>query len=126
MKKSKLKNIIAWLDNLARMNERHMQIQDGAILRKDKEIAIANDAANELRITLQETQDALDRSRRMVETLRLNSDSRSLRAMAKDLYEFYYEWKLHKDWAYTEEDVKWHWITLVVQILSWQDLLWRW
>lgn len=124
MKKSKLKNIIAWLDNLARMNERHMQIQDGAILRKDKEIAIANAAANELRITLQETQDALARSRRMVETMRLNSDSRSLREMAKDLHDIYHDNKI--SWEYSDEEVKWHWITLVVQILSWQDLLWRW
>jgi len=68
------------------MNEKHMQIQDGAILRKDEEIIILTNACKELKYKIEEIQQALDRSRDMVEILRLNSDSRSLREMAKDLF----------------------------------------
>jgi len=67
-----------------------MRIQDNAIIRKDEEVEICNNAAKTLKETLEDTQEALDRSREMVETLRLNSESRSLREMARDLYYLYY------------------------------------
>lgn len=125
MKKNKLKEIVEWQNNFICMNERHMQIQDNAIVRKDEEIIILTNACKTLKNQLEETQQALDRSREMVETLRLNSESQSLREMAKDLYELYYQNKFQKSWEYIDDNEKWHWITLIVQILSWKDLLRR-
>ena len=68
-----------------------LSTKEKKILSQQHEITILMNSAKALKESLEETQDALARSRRMVETLRLNSDSRSLRAMAKDLYELYYE-----------------------------------
>lgn len=68
-----------------------MKIQDNAIIRKDQEIEICMNATKALKETLEDTQEALSRSRKMVDILRANKESRSLREMAKSLYEF-----LHK------------------------------
>lgn len=127
MKKNKLKDIIAWLDSLARMNEIHMQIQDNAIIRKDKEITILTNASNQLRIQLEETQEALDRSRNFVRIIQ-SDKRRSIKDMAKDLYDLYYNnisVDLRRSW---EDLVEWeqeHWMWHLVEILSWEKL-WRW
>lgn len=89
-----------------------MQIQDGAILRKDREISILTNAAKELKIQLEETQEALRRSRNFVRIIQSNK-SRSIKDMAKDLYDLYYNnisVDLRRSW---EDLVEWeqeHWM----------------
>lgn len=70
-------------------NDRTMKIQDNAIIRKDQEIEIANNAAKAIREALEETQEALDRSRNFVRIIQ-SDKRRSIKDMAKDLYELYY------------------------------------
>lgn len=94
------------------MNEIHMQIQDNAIIRKDKEITILTNASNQLRIQLEETQEALDRSRNFVRIIQ-SDKRRSIKDMAKDLYDLYYNnisVDLRRSW---EDLVEWeqeHWM----------------
>lgn len=126
MKKSKLNKIIVSLDNFIRMNEVHMQIQDGAILRKDKEITIANAALWEIKKELEETKTSLERSRWMVTSLRCNSDSRSINDMAATLYLVCNHVELNKSWHELNIEEQEHWMMLVVDILSWSNLQWRW
>lgn len=71
------------------MNERHMQIQDNALIRKDEEITILTNASKQLRIQLEETQEALDRSRNFVRIIQ-SDKRRSIKDVAKDLYGLYY------------------------------------
>ena len=118
MKKNKLKTIIDWQNKFICMNEKHMQIQDNALIRKDEEITILTNACQELKAQLEWVQIALERSRNMVETLRLNSDSRSLREMAKDLFNM--KFHLWGWWDLASEDRKWLYIEKVVEILSWK------
>lgn len=65
--------------------------QHDTIIQKDREVEICMNAAKALKETLEDTQEALSRSRKMVDILRANKESRSLREMAKSLYQF-----LHK------------------------------
>lgn len=71
------------------MNERHMQIQDNALIRKDEEILVAMTIANEFKVKYQETQVALDRSRDFIRIIQ-SDKRRSIKDMAKDLYDLYY------------------------------------
>lgn len=90
------------------MNERHMQIQDNAIIRKDEEISIANIAAGELKVLLEETQEALRRSRGMLNSIRADKVSRSIKEMAFSLYEIYNSGKAYKEWEFLIEEEKEH------------------
>lgn len=112
MKKKQLKQIISQLDDFIRMNERHMQIQDNALIRKDEEITILTNASKQLRIQLEETQEALSRSRNFVRIIQ-SDKRRSIKDMAKDLYDLYYNnisVDLRRSW---EDLVEWeqeHWM----------------
>ncbi len=141
MKKKQLKKIIVWLDNFIRMNEKHMQIQDNALIRKDEEIIIKDTIISEQSKTiedfkkywikrdlqLEETQEALSRSRNFVRIIQ-SDKRRSIKDMAKDLYDLYYNnisVDLRRSW---EDLVEWeqeHWMWHLVEILSWEKL-WRW
>lgn len=90
------------------MNERHMQIQDGAILRKDKEILVAMTIANEFKLKYQETQIALDRSRDFVRMIQSNK-SRSIKDMAKDLYLLFDKTDI-RPWKNLSEEDQEHWM----------------
>jgi len=124
MKKAKLKKIITWLDDFIRMNERHMQIQDGAIIRKDEEILVANTAANELKIKLEETQEALSRSRNFVRIIQ-SDKRRSIKDMAESIYILFNQNKAYKKWEFLIEEEKEHWMWLVVEIISWEKIIRR-
>lgn len=91
MKKKQLKEIIAKLDDFICMNERHMQIQDNALIRKDEEILVAMTSVNEFKLQLQETQEALSRSRNFVRIIQ-SDKRRSIKDMAKDLFDMYFMW----------------------------------
>lgn len=138
MKKKQLKKIIVWLDNFIRMNEKHMQIQDNALIRKDEEIIIKDTIISEQSKTiedfkkywikrdlqLEETQEALDRSRNFVRIIQ-SDKRRSIKDMAKDLYGLYY-WEVQK--KPLDIETEWwldQWMWIMVEILSWEKL-WRW
>ena len=89
-----------------------MQIQDGAILRKDEEILLAMTIANEFKVKYQETQIALDRSRDFVKMIQSNK-IRSIKDMAKDMYELWFERipeELRIDWKDLAEDQQEYWM----------------
>lgn len=74
-------DIIGKYKKIVNKDERIMNIQDNAIVRKDQEFEICMNANKALKETLEETQEALRRSRKMVEILRANKESRSLNEM---------------------------------------------
>lgn len=125
MKKKQLKDIIAWLDNFIRMNERHMQIQDNALIRKDKEITILTNACKELKTQLEETQEALSRSRSFIKIIQ-SDKKRSIEDMAKSLYDLYYGSRVPEELRRWWEDlVTWekeYWMSRLIEILSWEKV----
>lgn len=121
MKKKQLKEIIVWLDWFIRMNERHMRIQDNAIIRKDQEIEICNNAAKAFKNILEETQEALSRSRNFVKIIQ-SDKRRSIKDMAESLYILFNQNKAYKKWEFLIEEEKEYWMWLMVEILSWEKV----
>lgn len=85
-----------------------MQIQDNALIRKDEEITILINVASELRILLEDTQEALSRSRNFIKVIQSNK-RRSIKDMAKDLYSFFDKTELRPWNSMVEEDQE-HWM----------------
>lgn len=89
-----------------------MKIQDNAIIRKDQEVEIANNAAKALKETLEDTQEALSRSRNFIKILQ-SDKRRSIKDMAKSLYRFYFKKvpnEAAKDWDFISENEQEHWM----------------
>lgn len=95
------------------INDSHLKIQDNAIIRKDEEILVAMTTVNELKLQLEDTLEALSRSRNFVKILQ-SDKRRSLESMAKDLYELYYGSRVPEELKRSWEDlVTWeqeHWM----------------
>ena len=85
-----------------------MRIQDNAIIRKDQEVEICNNAAKALKETLEETQEALSRSRNFVKIIQSNQ-RRSIKDMAKDLYSLFDKTEL-RPWVWMVEEDQEHWM----------------
>lgn len=86
-----------------------MRIQDNAIIRKDEEVEICNNAAKALKENLEDTQEALSRSRNFVKIIQ-SSQRRSIKDMAKHLYGMWHAAKLYKPWESLIEEEKEHWM----------------
>ena len=84
-----------------------MQIQDNALIRKDEEITILTNASKQLRIELEETQEALDRSRNFVRIIQ-SDKRRSIKDMAKSLFDCYFMWS--RSWDTLSEEDQEHWM----------------
>lgn len=95
------------------VTDKHLSIQDNAIIRKDEEILVAMTTVNELKLQLEDTLEALSRSRNFVKILQ-SDKRRSLESMAKDLYELYYGSRVPEELKRSWEDlVTWeqeHWM----------------
>lgn len=86
------------------INDSHLKIQDNAIIRKDEEILVAMTTVNELKLQLEDTLEALSRSRSFVRILQ-SDKRRSLESMAKDLYELYYGSRVSDEFKRSWEDL---------------------
>lgn len=85
-----------------------MQIQDNALIRKDEEIIILTNESKQLRIQLEETQEALSRSRNFVRIIQ-SDKRRSIKDMAKDLYSLFDKTELRPWNSMVLEDQE-HWM----------------
>lgn len=85
------------------INDSHLKIQDNAIIRKDEEILVAMTTVNELKLQLEDTLEALSRSRNFVRILQ-SDKRRSLESMAKDLYELYFGERSWEDLITSEKE----------------------
>ncbi len=111
-------------DRIIKSNDTHMKIQDNALIRKDQEIEICNNAAKALKETLEETQEALSRSRNFVRIIQ-SDKRRSIKDMAKDLYGLYY-WEVQKQPL--DIETEWwldQWMWIMIEILSWEKIIRR-
>lgn len=86
-----------------------MRIQDNTIIRKDQEIEICNNAAKALKETLEDTQEALSRSRNFVKIIQ-SSQRRSIKDMAESLYTLFNQNKAYKKWEFLIEEEKEYWM----------------
>ncbi len=124
MKKKRMWHLIDYqrgvIQNLRKMieiNDSHLKIQDNAIIRKDEEILVAMTTVNELKLQLEDTLEALSRSRNFVRILQ-SDKRRSLESMAKDLYELYFGERSWEDLITSEKE---YWMWRLVEILSWES-----
>ena len=114
------RGVIQNLRKIIEINDSHLKIQDNAIIRKDEEILVAMTTVNELKLQLEDTLEALSRSRNFVKILQ-SDKRRSLESMAEDLYYFHHKGDVTKVFFLLEQNEKEIWMWRLVEILSWES-----
>lgn len=113
--------VIQNLRKVIEINDSHLAIQDKAIIRKDEEFLVATTTVNELKLQLEDTLEALSRSRNFVRIIQ-SDKRRSILEMAEDLYYFHYKGDVTKVFFLLEENEKELWMSHVVEIMSWEKI----
>jgi hypothetical protein len=112
--------VIQNLRKVIEVNDSHLAIQDKAIIRKDEEFLVATTTVNELKLQLEDTLEALSRSRSFVRIIQ-SDKRRSITAMAKDLFcEF--DTINMCEWEILTEKEQEEWMTYLVEIMSWEKI----